>query len=571
MHRQPFDCGVTSVSDTSETGTPAKLHQVLLTLLCVAVFVPLMGKAFHIDDPLFLWTARQIQSHPADFYGFKVNWYGTLQPMSVIMKNPPLAAYYLALVGSLFGWQEIALHLAFLPWAIGAVLATYHLADRFCSRPLLAALATLLTPVFLVSGSNIMCDTMMLCLWLWAMVFWCRGLDQDRPLLLAGAGVLIALCALTKYFGMCLIPLLAVYSWAQKGRPGWWLIPLFIPVVVLAAYQWTTASMYGRGLLWDAADYASVVRERAHAGLSFRLWIGLAFAGGCVSTVLFYTPLLWSRNIFLIGVLLAALLSWLALRAGAVLGLGGAPTPRGFELPWLTALQVGVFSTAGIGLLALAVVDLWTQRDAKSLLLFLWVFGTFVFAVLVNWVTNARSILPLTPAVGILLMRCLDRRLGPARPGTLVLAGWPLLPAAVLALLVSWADQAWANSARQAALTVMQRSTEQPGTLLFQGHWGFQYYMQELGASAMELSPSGLGVLRPGDIVVIPRNNCNCQRPNPAVSKLMDILRLPACSWAATMNPAAGAGFYAAYGAGPLPYQFGPVEQESYYVFMLGR
>src|SRR5262249_34187791 len=161
-----------SMSSKSETAAPARLHQVFLILLCVATFAPFVNKAFHIDDPLFLWTAQQIQTHPADFYGFNVNWHRTEQPMSVVMKNPPLAAYYIALVGSLFGWKEITLHLAFLPWAVGAVLATYHLAQRFCSRPLLAAMATLLTPVFLVSSSTIMCDTMMLCLWLWAMVFW---------------------------------------------------------------------------------------------------------------------------------------------------------------------------------------------------------------------------------------------------------------------------------------------------------------------------------------------------------------------------------------------------------------
>jgi 4-amino-4-deoxy-L-arabinose transferase-like glycosyltransferase len=541
-----------------------------LVLLCLAIFAPFVNKAFHVDDPMYLWAARQIQSHPADFYGFNVNWYGTEQPMSVVMKNPPLASYYLALVASLFGWREITLHLAFLPWAVGAVLGTYHLAGRFCSRPFLAALATLFTPVFLVSSTNIMCDTMMLCFWVWTIVLWCRGLDEHRPLLLACAGMLVAVCTLTKYFGISLIPLLAVYSWAQKRRPGWWLAALFIPILVLAAYQWTTAFMYGRGLLWDAAEYASVFRQRAQTGLLTRIWVGLAFAGGCVSTVLFYTPLLWARRAFLIGVFLAVLLSCFALAPGADMAKGGAPAPPGFQLPLLTVLQVGVFSAAGIGLLALAVVDLWTQRDAKSLLLLLWVFGTFVFAAMVNWVTNARAVLPLTPAVGILLMRRLDQRLGHQRPGTLALAGWPLLPAAVLALLVAWSDQAWANSARQAAQTVTERRAERPGTLWFQGHWGFQHYMQELGAPAVDLSPQGLSELRPGDIVVIPRNNCNCQWLNPE-SELIDIVRLPACSWAATMNPAAHAGFYAAYEVGPLPYQFGPVEEETYYLFKYGR
>ena len=42
----------------------------------VAVLAPFARKAFNVDDPLFLWTARQIARDPADFFGFNVNWYG---------------------------------------------------------------------------------------------------------------------------------------------------------------------------------------------------------------------------------------------------------------------------------------------------------------------------------------------------------------------------------------------------------------------------------------------------------------------------------------------------------------
>ena len=46
-------------------------------------------------------------------------------------------------------------------------------------------------------------------------------------------------------------------------------------------------------------------------------------------------------------------------------------------------------------------MELWilTRRDA--LLLALWILGTCVFAALLNWTTNGRSILPLVPAAAI--------------------------------------------------------------------------------------------------------------------------------------------------------------------------
>ena len=72
-----------------------------LGVLTVAVLSPQLNKPFNIDEPLFIWAARNIQTHPGDPYGFKVNWYGTIWPMADVTKNPPLACYYLAVAGSI--------------------------------------------------------------------------------------------------------------------------------------------------------------------------------------------------------------------------------------------------------------------------------------------------------------------------------------------------------------------------------------------------------------------------------------------------------------------------------------
>src|SRR5271166_5867053 len=87
---------------------------ILLTAATLLCLLPFSGKAFHIDDPLFLWSAQHIVRHPLDPYGFQVNWYGWQMPMSEVTKNPPLACYYAAAIGALAGWSERALHLGFL-------------------------------------------------------------------------------------------------------------------------------------------------------------------------------------------------------------------------------------------------------------------------------------------------------------------------------------------------------------------------------------------------------------------------------------------------------------------------
>src|SRR5438270_5558613 len=48
--------------------------QALLVVVTTAALAPFLNKAFHIDDPLFLWMAQQIAKHPLDPYGFEVNW-----------------------------------------------------------------------------------------------------------------------------------------------------------------------------------------------------------------------------------------------------------------------------------------------------------------------------------------------------------------------------------------------------------------------------------------------------------------------------------------------------------------
>src|SRR5271166_5460350 len=239
-----------------------RLHSyLLLALATLGCLLPFSGKAFHIDDPLFVWTSQQIRHHPFDPYGFRLIWYVTDMPMSALTKNPPLSSYYGAVVGIVAGWSERAWHMGFLLPALALVLGTYRLAERFTASPkiaaptlaapTLAAAATLFAPGFLVSATGVMCDVMMLALWVWAVIFWLQGIDSGKPLPFLASGVLIAACALTKYFGASLILLLPACSLLRQRRVGTWIWYLSIPAAALASYQLWTKAIYGRGLLWD--------------------------------------------------------------------------------------------------------------------------------------------------------------------------------------------------------------------------------------------------------------------------------------------------------------------------------
>jgi 4-amino-4-deoxy-L-arabinose transferase-like glycosyltransferase len=535
----------------------------LLILGTASCLVPFVDKAVHIDDPVYIWVAKHILSHRADFYGFQVNWRGTEMNVSEFQKNPPGVSYYLALIGSWVGWEEWTLHLALLPPSIAAILGIYFLARYFCRWPLLASLTSLLTPVFLVSSTTIMSDVLMLAFWVWAMVLWLRATQTNQTHYYFFSVLLICLSALTKYFGMCLLPSLFTYTMFEKRRIGRWAWFLLFPLLVLAGYQWVTQSLYGKGLLLDAVAYVRTRQSLQAADLISKALTGLSFAGGCLSSMFFFIPWLWSRRV--LGVLcILIVLSGLLLPLLGTIGRFKLESAQG-GLRWGFIIHFTLFAFAGVNLIALAITDLIEFRDSQSLFLFVWIIGICFFATFLNWAITARTFLPMAPAASILLIRRLQYRQGDRRkPKVSCLIG-PLMSSVVLALMVTSADYKWANVTKQAAQTVSQKFHKKTPRLWFQGHWGFQYYLQTLGAKPFDILTNQA---KPGEIMVIPSNNANIFLPDKETVRILEILRFEGCRWLSSMHPAMGAGFYAD-SSGPLPYAFGRVPSDDYYVFLI--
>jgi len=530
---------------------------VIVTLTCL---VPFLNKAFHIDDPLFLWAARHIQSSPFDFYGFKVNWYGHEMPMFEVMQNPPLVPYYIAIVASLFGWAEVTLHIAFLVPAIAFVIGTYYLAKVFCSTPLVATLVSISTPVFLVSSTSVMCDTMMLSFWVWATFTWIQGIKNNSNINLICAAFLIALCSLTKYYGISLIPLLFIYSLVYKRKLGQWALFLLIPVLILLTYQWLAYALYGRGLILDAASYALSYPKAPQfivKGLE-----GLLFTGGCFISVLFYSLLLFRART--ISILASSILLFFLYYI-----LSQRPTEFQFifddKLNWLFTIESCLFTMAGVVILLIAALDLWRRRDADSLLLFLCITGAFIFASFINWNVAGRSVLPMAPVIGVLVFRHIEQKkpvihYSIIKKTSLIL----LVPSFLIALSLSWTDYIWANTNRSEAIEMRQQYAHDSGTLWFQGHWGFQYYMEANGGKAMDYEKTKVNV---GDIVVIPSEHDIISPLNKNLYTLIKIHHVPLVSWISTWSGSIGAGFYSSI-IGPLPFVVGPVPDIDYFVFL---
>ena len=281
--------------------------------------------------------------------------------MAEVATNPPLASYYIALVAGCIGWSEMALHLAFLVPAVTAVLGTYFLAVRLCTEPLIAALATLLCPVFLVSSTTIMCDTMMLVFWVWAVVLWLRSAEGGTHVFAVLSACLIAAASVTEYFAVVsLIRLLLAYSLLRRPRVGWRVLYLTIPVAVFLGYDLTMRSLYGRSPLYGAGSNALVVGRQGSC--LFRSVVTLSFTGGCLATVIFCAPMLWSRRVLVTGILGIGLMVGLPSTAKS---LGDYELSGDNATRLLVILQFSVFVVAGVGLLTLAIADLWQHGTLK--------------------------------------------------------------------------------------------------------------------------------------------------------------------------------------------------------------
>ena len=559
------------VIPTPDSGTElfSKIHRLgqrhpyrTLALVVLVALVPLLTKPFNMDDPLFIWSAHQIQAHPADPYGFDVEWGWREFPMWNVTENPPLACYYLAVAAGILGWSELALHSALLLPVLAAVFGTHRLARHFCSQPMFAALAMLFTPVILVSSLTVMCDMIMLAFWVWAVVFWVEGTAQDKLWKLFIAAGLIMLAELTKYYGACLVPLLAAYSLMAKRPLRRWGQCLLVPLAALLVYQSATQALYGNSLLYSAMDYASF--SKIHFGFSTAQTslTALVFTGGCVAVAAVFAPLLWRTRT------VAAFFS-AAIVITAVLFLGGTIWKKYGAIP-VTArmpveIQTVVWATGCLLVLWLAFTDVWHHRDPRSGLLALWLLGTFVFVAFFNWTVNARSILPMTPAVGILIARRLEMR------GVLKSEPWRrsvvlcLATSLALSLAVLQSDYMMAAAIRQNAQAVCTEYNRRVETLWFQGHWGFQFYMSAAGASALDLKRS---TLKPGDALALPSNNTNLLPLDPRATDLVEIYKVPGPWLVTTCNEKMGAGFYASI-LGPLPFALGRVPPESVSVYIL--
>jgi Dolichyl-phosphate-mannose-protein mannosyltransferase len=211
--------------------------------LVLAVTVPFLGKAFHIDDVYYLEIARQILVDPLRPYDFSYVSEGRLRYVFENDWSPPFFNYVLALGLLLFGEDEVPLHIIMGAFTASVGVSTYFLALRFSERPLVAASLVLLNPLF-VPGQNLMLDTPMLGLGLAGLACHVWGTDRRSIGLVLIGGLLTGLAVVTKYPAAIVLLMMSAYS---ALRRSWLIFPAWcVACIPIAAWSVQNIVVHGR-------------------------------------------------------------------------------------------------------------------------------------------------------------------------------------------------------------------------------------------------------------------------------------------------------------------------------------
>ena len=473
-----------------DSGRTAR-HLAWLAALTLALHLPFLNQAFHMDDVNYLDIAQNVfikpifpLDRPYVFEGQHVTMWGHT--------HPPLNSYFLAALLALSGRtpSEPLLHAAYLAFPLLAVVSFYFIARRFVCAPLLASVIFLYVPAFQVMAHTLMTDAPFLSFWLAATALFLAGLDADDARLLRAA--LVPLCAaiFLAYQGLALVPLLALAAFLRRklnARVAWLLA---LPALLLIAWQFA-------GFLYRGASSSSTLFGYAKT-----------MGWGRLSTVL---PNAVMTQVYLGGTILffPFLIAGFGRSRGAPQSaLGGLAIGIGFSQVGLrdyTPEQqlffvlcfTGAFTATSCMILGAWRAARSATRDSDTLFLSLWYLGVLFYSTLMFFSASARYLLPAAPPLILLMFRALGQ--GPdGSPVPRRFYGALLAAQLLLGLALSNADYEFAGTYRNAAQYFRQTRLPVGGTFHFTGEWGFRYYHSALGGRILAEDSTAA----PGELVV---------------------------------------------------------------------
>ncbi len=475
---------------------PIKISTIfVLALIPLFIF---LDKPFHIDDTLFIYTARQILKEPLRPFDFLINWETRTRPMWAETKNPPLVSYYIAFVVRMFGEKEHILHLSFMPCCLLAIWSVYLLGKRFSRAPFLATLLFTITPAFIVCSNSIMSDVPALAIYLLALYLFVLGNDRDSGLIIQAAYILAGITILMKYSGFTLLPIFLAYHFLNR-KDNKRLIYLLIPVLIVSIWHFHTLSLYGKSHIADSSEFSWRVKLMPKYWLLQTLSI-FSFLSGTTFYPIFTSPFLFNiyqrrRLAVLLVVLFALLASIYPLQALYY------PLDQCILMFILAFSAMSMFAFLGKDALRTAR-DLRNEshadRDVKGAsdkaFLYVWFLMALLFVFSISWCVAARFVLLILPPLSILISNAfIEHRISGRKILFIVLTATYLF-----SLILECQEFRFASALKNGAYFVSSKLNLPRDSSYFFGDWGFKYYLEKAGFRPLDEERAGL---KKGDFV----------------------------------------------------------------------
>jgi len=433
---------------------PAPRDLLIVALLVLALRVPFLNQAIQGDDVYYLAEAQHAQIEPLHPKHVQYAFMGRMVDMRG-QPHPPLNAWFLALLlATLKDISEIPFHVAYILFSLIAALSMWSLARRFCERPLLATLAFIAVPAFVVNGNSLEADLPFLALWMLAVAMFVKAVEEDSIWALAVAKIAAILAGLAAYQAILLTPILAVYLLRKRSR--WtvaWLVIFAAPAAIVGwqIFEWSTRGALPLAIL---AGYMKTYGLQAGSNKLRSAAALIVHAGWIISPLI---VLAWrapfSKD------------RWRWIVAAIVAGCAAFYDPN--PLFWLSF---------GCGVLLLASCAGREFLDS-------WVLIFFGASAFLFFAGSARYLLPMAAPVAILAVRAVNVRV--------VGVGIALQVALGLALAV-------VNFEHWGAYRTFAASLPHDKRTWINAEWGLRFYLESDGGLAMPKNPP----LRAGDMVV---------------------------------------------------------------------
>lgn len=507
-------------------------------LLAALALVPFLGKAFTLDDTVFLLEARHALTDPLHPTAFEMTWDHSPERVSNIVPTGPVMAWLLV-PSLLAGGDERLAHAVQLILLGVAVLATVSLSLRLGLDAASAGASGLLlaaAPAVLGMAGTAMPDVPAMALGIAGLERLLAWRDERKTGQAIAAALLLGFAPLARMHFVALLGIavllmvddpLELKAWKKTGWAA--LAPVGAAALVVAAMTAITLDRGpgGGNVVGTAFRYSSVERLASNS-VAFAIHWALAMAFAVPWLAMRWRPLARRWPVALGATAAAALLLRLA---------------HGDAAPYRLA------PAAGLGAAALldVMIDGFQRRDGTQLTLGLWLLLPLAAAPYVH--LPSKFLLLSAPAAAILAARALAARPRAARA---VLALTVALGAG-LGIAILRADSAYSELGRAAADALIRPAVAEGRRVWFLGHWGFQWYAEKAGARYLTST-------RPfpaaGDLIVSSQNSV----PGLDLGRIAAFVRLRRLEdrrpGGRIMSREDGSGFYA-NSWGYLPWAWG--------------